>query len=78
MFYMKYVGLAIGFLNIIIFAGPFSENENGMAIFTFALYTFIVFPMNAIAFFICLSADLSTSSKATEDVNFSHKLNEKE
>lgn len=78
MFYMKYVGLAIGFLNIIILAGSFSGNENGMAIFTFALYTFIVFPINAIAFFICLSADLSANSKATEDMDFSHPLNEKE
>ena len=72
MFYMKYVGLAIGFINIIIFAGSFSNNENGMAIFTFALYTFIVFPLNAIAFFICLFADLSAKDKATE------RLNEKE
>ena len=77
MFYMKYVGLAIGFINIIILSVSFSNNENGMAIFTFALYTFIVFPINAIAFFICLSADLSASSKATEEIALSSPLHEK-
>lgn len=77
MFYMKYIGIAIGFINIIIFGGSFSDNENGMAIFTFALYTFIVFPINAIAFFICLFADLSASSKAADDIELSHPFNEK-
>ena len=71
MFYMKYIGLAIGFINIIIFAGSFSNNENGMAIFTFALYTFIVFPINTIAFFICLLADLSAKRKAAEEMDIS-------
>ena len=78
MFYMKYIGLAIGFINIIIFAGSFSNNENGMAIFSFALYTFIVFPINAIAFFICLFADLSAGSKTAEHIDLSQQLNEKE
>ena len=79
MFYMKYIGLAIGFINIIILSVSFSNNENGngMAIFTFALYTFIVFPSNAIAFFICLFADLSASSKATEEIALSSPLHEK-
>lgn len=78
MFYMKYIGLGIGFFNILILSGSFSDNENGMAVFTFAFYTFIIFPVNAIVFFICLLVDLSANSNVAEEKNLSIQMHKKE
>lgn len=78
MFYMKYIGLAIGFFNILILFVSFSDNENGMAVFTFALYTFIIFPVNAIGFFICLLVDLSANNNVAEEKDPINQLHKKE
>ncbi|AWE06080.1 hypothetical protein DCE79_01130 [Lysinibacillus sp. 2017] len=78
MFYMKYIGLGIGFFNTLLLTVSFSDNENGMAIFTFAFYTFIIFPINAILFFICLLVDLSATRNEAEEKEFLIQTDKKE
>lgn len=74
MFYMKYIGLAVGFFNLIFLFGSNGESIDGGAIYTITFYVFIVFPVNGIAFFTCLFIDLSASNNASQEENITaHK-----